>query len=145
MSLLDNRLTDSTAWIEYEGTSVVRPIWNGRANMVELDVAGPTGSIVGLSLRLYDPNSGQWSLYYANSRSSSIYPPVIGGFKDGRGEFFGQEIIDGRSTFVRFVITQRSQNSWHYEQAFSDDGGVTWESNWIAVDTRVEGESDGTP
>jgi hypothetical protein len=133
-------LTGSTTWVEYEGTSIVRKVWDGRANLVELSVAGPAGQIEGLSLRLYDPVARQWSLHFANSRTGALFPPVIGGFTDGRGEFYGQEIIAGRVVYVRFVIAPITPVSWRFEQAFSADGGKTWEVNWIATDTRV-GES----
>lgn len=68
--------------------------------------------------------------------------PVFGEFKDGRGELFGLDTLDGRAILVRFVISNVTPDSWRYEQSFSDDGGKTWEVNWIAVDTRVKGESD---
>ena len=116
------------------GTTVVRKVWNGRANLVELEAEG----FQGLSLRLYDPASGQWSLHYANARDGALTPPVVGDFKDGRGVFYGQEMLNGRLIFVRFVISDITPKSVRFEQAFSDDGGKTWEVNWIAVDTRVE-------
>ena len=130
-------LTGSTTWVEYEGTSVVRKVWNGRANLVELEVEGPAGRIQGLSLRLYNPESRQWSLNFSNSATGTLSPPTIGGFKDGRGEFFSQETLGGWAILVRFVISEMSADSWRFEQAFSDDGGKTWEVNWIATDTRV--------
>jgi hypothetical protein len=135
-------LTGSTAWAEYEGTSVVRKVWNGRANLVELDVDGPAGNIEGLSLRLYNPQSRQWSLNFSNSRGGTMSPPTIGEFKDGRGEFVAQETLDGRAILVRFVISDITPSSCRFEQAFSDDGGKTWEVNWIATDTRVKDDAD---
>jgi len=130
-------LTGSTTWVEYEGTTVVRKVWNGRANLAELEVDGPGGQIEALSLRLYNPQSHQWSLNFANSKGGSLSQPTIGGFKNGRGEFFDQETLDGRASFVRFVISEITPNSARFEQSFSDDGGKTWEVNWIATDTRV--------
>jgi len=135
---LNNPLTGSTTWVEYEGTTVVRKVWNGRANLVELEVDGPSGHIEGLSLRLYNPQSHQWSLNFANSAGGTLTEPTIGSFKNGRGEFFNQETFNGRAIFVRFVISDISANSCRFEQAFSDDGGKTWEVNWIATDTRVK-------
>lgn len=129
-------LTGSTEWVEYEGTSVVREVWGGRANLVELVAEGPAGRIEGLNLRLYDPPTGQWSLYYASSRSGTMSPPVVGSFRDGRGEFFGEEVYDGRTIRVRFVISDITPTSCRFEQAFSADGGASWEVNWVAVDTR---------
>ena len=130
-------LTGSTTWVEYQGTTVVRKIWNGRANLVELEVDGPPGHIEGLSLRLYNPESRQWSLNYSNSASGTMSQPVIGEFKNGRGEFFGQDFLNGRAILVRFIISDITPDSCHFEQSFSDDGGKTWESNWIATDTRA--------
>jgi hypothetical protein len=137
-------LTGSTEWVEYEGTTVVRKVWNGRANLVELDVTGPAGHIEGLSLRLYNPESRQWSLNFSNSASGTLTLPTIGGFENGRGEFYAQETLNGRAIFVRFVISDITPESCRFEQAFSDDGGKTWEVNWIATDTRVKSRADKT-
>jgi putative component of membrane protein insertase Oxa1/YidC/SpoIIIJ protein YidD len=135
-------LTGSTKWVEYEGTSVVRKIWNGRANLVELEVDGPTGHIEGLNLRLFNPQSRQWSLNFANSRDGTLSPPTLGRFKNGCGAFFSQETLNDRAILVRFVISSITPDSCRFEQAFSDDGGKTWEVNWIAIDTRVKDEAD---
>jgi hypothetical protein len=143
LSLLQNPLTGSTTWVEYEGTSIVRKVWHGRANLVELEVDGPAGHIEGLNLRLYNPQSRQWSLHFSNSRLGTMSEPVIGEFKNGRGEFFGRDTLNGRAIFVKFVISNISADSWRFEQSFSDDGGKTWEVNWIAIDTRVK-EAQGS-
>jgi hypothetical protein len=131
-------LTGSTTWVEYEGTTVVRKVWDGRANLVELKAAGPAGNFEGLSLRLYNPQSRQWTLNFANANDGSLSAPTIGGFTNGRGEFFNQETLNGRAIFVRFVISEITATSCRFEQSFSDDGGKTWEVNWIAIDTRVK-------
>jgi len=141
LSLLQRPLTGSGTWVEYEGTSVVSKVWDGRANLVELKVDGPAGSIEGLSLRLYNPETRQWSLHFANSRNGIMTDPVYGKFKDGRGVFYGADTLDGRAILVRFVISQISADSWRFEQSLSDDGGETWVSNWIAIDTRVPDEA----
>jgi len=135
-------LTGSNSWVEYEGTTVVRKIWNGRANLVELVADGPSGHIEALSLRLYNPQSRQWSLNFANSQSGTLSQPAIGGFNNALGEFYDQEAFNGRAIFVRFVISDITPNSCRFEQAFSDDGGKTRELNWIAVDTRVKDASE---
>jgi hypothetical protein len=137
LSRLKGPLTGSTEWAQYTGTTAVRPIWDGRANLVELDVEGPSGRIQGLSLRLYNSASRQWSLNFAGSRNGTLTPPAVGSFKDGRGEFYGLESLDGRPIFVRFVISDITATSVRFEQAFSADGGASWEANWIAVDTRA--------
>src|SRR5215216_8089238 len=108
---LQRPLTGSTTWVEYKGTTVVRKVWNGRANLVELEVDGPAGHIEALSLRLYNPESRQWSLNFANSRVGTMSPPTMGGFKNGRGEFYAQETLDGRAILVRFVISEALQDS----------------------------------
>jgi hypothetical protein len=138
LSRLLRPLTGSGAWVEYEGTTVVRKVWDGRANLVELVADGPSGHFEGLNLRLYNPQSRQWSLNFANSQSGALTQPAIGAFKNGRGEFYSQETFNGRAIFVRFVISDITPNSCRFEQAFSDDGGKTWEVNWIATDTRVK-------
>jgi len=135
---LQRPLTGSTTWLEYEGTTVVRKVFDGRANLVELKVDGPAGHFEGLSLRLYNPQARQWSLNFANINDGSLSTPAIGEFKDGRGEFYDQETYNGRAILVRFVITKVSNDVYRFEQSFSDDGGKTWEVNWIAVDTRTK-------
>ncbi len=135
---LTKPLTGSTTWVEYEGTTVVSKVWGGRANLVELDVSGPAGRIEALSLRLFNPEMRQWSLNFASSRSGEMAPPTLGGFSNGRGEFYNRETLDGRDILVRFVISDITEDSCRFEQAFSADGGKTWEVNWIAVDTRVK-------
>jgi hypothetical protein len=138
LSRLVRPLSGSAEWAEYEGTTVVRKVWNGRANLVELAAEGPAGRFEGLSLRLYNPEARQWSLNFSSSRTGTLSPPSIGEFKDGRGEFYAQETLDGRAILVRFVIRPVTPDSVRFEQAFSDDGGRTWEVNWIATDTRIE-------
>lgn len=135
---LQHPLTGSTTWVEYEGTTVVRKVWNGAANLVELEASGPAGRFEGLSLRLYNPESRQWSLNFSNRRGGTLSPPSIGEFKNGRGEFYSQETLDGRAILVRFVISDITADSCRFEQSYSDDGGKTWEVNWVAVDTRVK-------
>jgi hypothetical protein len=130
-------LTGSTTWVEYDGTSVVREVLDGRANLVELRVEGSAGRIEGMSLRLYNPESRQWSLNFVNAGSGTLSTPTIGEFKDGLGEFYDQETLNGRAILVRFVISGITKDSCHFEQAFSADGGKSWEVNWIATDTRT--------
>jgi hypothetical protein len=141
---LDRRLVGSTTWVEFDGTSVTRKVWGGRANLEEFEVDSPTGHIEGMTLRLYDPQTRQWSLYWATSKSGAMGPPTIGEFKNGRGEFFDTEPSgpNGRSILIRFVWSDITPNSAHFEQSFSDDGGKTWEVNWITDQTRVVDESD---
>jgi hypothetical protein len=131
-------LSGSHDWATYAGTTVVRKVWDGRANLVELEVDGATGHLELLSLRLYNPDAHQWSLNVASSHGGSLGVPTVGDFKHGRGEFMDQETFNGRAILVRFVISDITPDSCHFEQAFSDDGGKTWEVNWIATDTRIK-------
>ena len=131
-------LTGSKTWVEYDGTTVVRKVWGGRANLVELVADGAAGHFEGLNLRLYHPQARQWSLHFANANDGMLTQPTVGEFKVGRGEFYDQEMLNGRAILVRFVISDIQPDSVRFEQAFSDDGGKTWEVNWIATDTRMK-------
>jgi len=130
-------LGGSELWTDYAGTTCVLPIWSGRANLVELDVSGPKGSLQALSLRLFDPRQERWTLNFSNPASGTLAPAMTGGFGGGRrGVFYSAETFDGRPVVVRFIIESTSADSCRFEQAFSPDGGTTWETNWIALDTR---------
>jgi hypothetical protein len=137
-------LTGSNTWVELEGTGACYKIWDGRAQMDTIEIDGPSGHIEGLTLRTYDPQSHQWRLYWANSKSGKLDPPQVGEFKNGRGEFFAQDTIDGKTILIRYVWTDLATKSPHFEQSFSDDGGKTWEVNWITDQTRVTDEADKT-
>ena len=130
-------LTGTDEWVEYDGSTVVRKVWDGKSNLVELEVDGKPGHIEGASWRLYNTEARQWSLNFSNSAGGTLSTPTIGEFKQGRGEFYSQESLNGRSILVRFVIEPKGPDLCHFEQAFSADGGKTWETNWIATDTRV--------
>jgi hypothetical protein len=125
-------------WLHFTGTSVVRPLLDRRANVVELKVAGPTGRIEGLNMRLYEPGAKRWSLTFVNIRDGLLTPSVHGGFHDGVGEFHGDDQLGGRPIKVRFLIHRQGPDRARFEQAFSADDGATWETNWIAVDRRID-------
>jgi hypothetical protein len=131
-------LTGSTEWVEFDGTSVTRPVWDGRANLEEFETDGTSGHVEGMTLRLYDPLGKQWSLFWANSRDGNLAIPTIGSFKDGRGEFYDFERIQDRFVWVRYQWSQITANSAHFEQAFSEDGGRNWEVNWVTDQRRAE-------
>jgi hypothetical protein len=134
---LQHPLSGSTTWLEYNGTSEVRKVWGGKANLVELEVEGPAGQVEALSLRLYNPQTHQWSLNSANSKIGEFGVPTVGEFKNGRGEFFDKEDFNGKPILVRNVWSDITPTSCRFEQAFSTDNGKTWEVNWIAEDTRA--------
>ena len=123
---LQRPLSGSTKWVEYEGTTVVSKVLDGRANLVELKVNGPAGRLEGLSLRLYNPESRQWSLNFANINSGQLTTPSVGEFKNGRGEFYNEDTYNGRAIFVRFVIIKITDDQYRFEQSFSSDGAQTW-------------------
>jgi hypothetical protein len=132
-----NPLAGAPVWSEMDGVSTNRKIWDGRANMDEFEADGPRGHHESMTLRLYNPQMRQWSLFWASSRDGVLgQPPMSGGFKDGRGEFYDQELFQGKAVFVRDVWSDITPSSAHFEQSFSSDGGKTWEPNWIATYTR---------
>jgi hypothetical protein len=132
-------LTGSSEWIDFDGHSVTRKVWGGHAWLEEFETSGASGRVQGLTLRLYNSQTRQWSLYWANSKDGAMsLPPTVGEFKDGVGEFYDQEMYSGRSIFVRYRWSQITPNSAHFEQSFSADGGKTWEVNWITDQTRSE-------
>jgi hypothetical protein len=136
-------LTGSETWVEYNGTSIVQSFWDGRAGLGETEADGPEGHLEAFSLRLYEPDARQWALRYAStggttSTASALTLPTVGEFTHGRGEFYDTEEYRGRSILVRNTWSDITANSIRFEQAFSADGGKTWETNWVTVDTRVE-------
>jgi hypothetical protein len=135
---LRERLKGSKTWDEFESTVVARHLWGGRANIDEYEYEGegPPGRIQGMTLRLYDPKSRQWSLNWANSANGTLDKPVVGSFHDGRGEFYNEDTFEHRSIYVRFIWSDITPTSCRWEQAFSADGGKTWETNWIMEFTR---------
>lgn len=140
VSRLMRPLTGSTTWVQYDGTHIIRKVWNGRANLGELEIDGPAGHIEGLALRLYNPETRQWSESFASSRDGRLGQAMVGEFKNGRGEFFDQETLNGRTVLARSIYSDITPTSYRIEQAFSNDGGKTWEVNWVATHTRMKTE-----
>jgi hypothetical protein len=131
-------LTGSNDWVDLNGTVHVRKVWNGRAQLEEIEADGSTEHLEGLTLFLYNPQAHQWGQYFANSAEGVLNKPQIGEFKNGRGELFDQESFNGRTILVRFVWSDITPDSHHVEQSFSDDGGRTWEPNFVATLTRAK-------
>lgn len=128
---LKERLKGSSEWEEFEGDTVDRKILNGLGNMDENIIYRETGPIHAVTLRLFDPQAQEWSLYWATGISGRLDVPMIGGFKHGLGEFYSQEVFEGRHIFSRFIWSEITTASCKWEQAFSADGGQTWETNWV--------------
>src|SRR5215470_15230923 len=139
-----NPMTGSNKWVEFDGTSVTRKVWEGRSQIEEFETDGPTGHIEGLTLRTYNPKTHEWKLYWANSKDGNVVVPQIGKFKDGAGEFYGMDTLNDKSILIRFIWSKTNTDIPHFEQAFSDDGGKTWEVNWITDQTRVSDTSEKT-
>jgi hypothetical protein len=133
---LKARLQGSTEWEEFPSTCRVRAILSGLGNMDEFTIDSPSGRIEAVTVRLYSPTSREWSIYWAASTGSGRFDvPMVGHFDGPRGEFYSQEVFSGRHIFNRFIWTVNSETC-RWEQAFSVDGGRTWETNWIMDFTR---------
>src|SRR5262245_61530648 len=136
-------LSGSQEWTDLDGTSVVRKVWDGRANLGELEVANSTTHLEGLSMRIYNPESRKWSIYCSNAKDGALGTAMVGQFNNGRGEFYDQETFRGSAIFVRFIFSDITAASFRLEQAFSADGGKTWEPNWIATFVRQKETANG--
>lgn len=137
ISRLIHPLSGSSEWTAYDGVSTVRSVWNGKASLFELEASGPAGHLEGVGLRLYDPTARQWNLNWTNSSIGKLDAPMVGEFRDGRGEFYGPDTLNGRTILVRNGFYDIKPNSSRFEQAFSADGGKTWETNWIMTFDRA--------
>lgn len=129
---LTERLAGGTTWTHFGATSRVEKVMCGPdgvsgGNLDQMFV--PERGFTGMTLRLYDPASGLWSIYWSDTKSHRLFPPTVGRFEDGRGVFFGDDVEGGRPVKVRFVWTGGESPVW--EQAMSADGGETWETNWV--------------
>jgi hypothetical protein len=129
-------LTGSKEWVTLDGKTLVNKVWNGRANLVEYKAEGPSGTLELLGLRWFNPTTGEWSLDFATPGVGVLGNPGVGTFKNGRADFYDYEPIDGRSVLVRFSIWATGADTAQSEQAFSIDGGKSWEVNWINKYTR---------
>lgn len=136
--LLTSRLKDSTTWQDFEATGECHPLQGGLGNM-DYFRTEHFGGITGMSMRFYNPNTRQWSIYWQDSRhKGALLPPMLGCFKDGIGIFEGPEYVDGKEVRARFIWSGISATTARWEQAFSTDDGQTWETNWIMSFTRAE-------
>jgi hypothetical protein len=135
---LRERLKGSADWDEFDGTTEDRSVVGGLGNIGEASLVFNATPLVATSLRLFDPQTRQWSVYFTNSRQGILSPPMMGGFSQGRGEFYAQEPFDGKQIFSRLIWSDITPTSCRWEQAFSADGGRTWETNWIMELTRQQ-------
>ncbi|MDX6620148.1 MAG: hypothetical protein QOK36_2534 [Gaiellales bacterium] len=136
---LRDRLAGSVEWEEFEATSVARPLLDGMGNEDEFR-SEHDGGMIGMSFRFFDADSGQWSIYWADSRRCGVLdPPVFGSFRHGLGIFEGEDTFAGRPILVRFTWSRTTTPGPRWEQAFSADGGESWELNWVMDFTRAGG------
>lgn len=133
---LRERLKGSNSWEEFQAKLEVRKVLGGMGNFDELIMEREGGTMRGATLRLYDLQARQWSIYWADGIHGALAVPEVGSFKDGRGEFYAQEPFEGRMIFSRFIWAVFSESTCRWEQAFSEVGGKTWETNWVADFTR---------
>lgn len=142
VSRLQHPLTGSQSWIDLDGTCVVRKLLDSANNVLELKLSNATDHLEGISVQLYNRQTHQWSLNFAGLSDGMFGQPTVGEFKDGRGEFFDQEPYNGKTILLRKVWSNITPNSARFEEAFSIDGGKTWEINWIATETRITDTSN---
>jgi hypothetical protein len=133
---LRSRLKGCDSWEEFAGQSSVHPILGGLGNFDEVVFQRESGLFYGTTLRLFDVTSQQWRIYWADGSRGMLDVPMVGSFLNGRGEFYTQEIFETRAIFSRFIWTSVSKDACRWEQAFSPDGGQTWETNWTMDFTR---------
>jgi hypothetical protein len=128
------RLEGSTDWEEFETSLETHPVLGGLGNVDSFSRAAEAGGTAweALSLRLFDPETRSWRIWWAaTSEPGRLFPPVAGGFADGRGTFFGDDVHDGRAVRVRYEWKDITATSARWVQGFSIDDGATWETNWV--------------
>lgn len=134
---LVRRLQGCTEWQEFEARQECHPVLDGVGNVDRFVCTFPDGKpLEGMTLRIFDPASRLWSIYWADNRSCQLQPPVLGRFEAGRGQFLGDDVLDGKVIRVVFHWAVLGVDSASWEQAFSADGGKTWETNWRMFMTR---------
>jgi hypothetical protein len=133
---LQQRLAGCDAWWDFDGTCTFWKILGGMGNVDDNVIHQPTGSYRGASVRLFDADTELWSIYWMSDGVSTIEPPVVGRFRDGVGVFEGDDTFDGAPIRVRFTWADVTDISATWAQAFSVDGGATWETNWMMTFER---------
>jgi hypothetical protein len=128
---LKRRLVGADDWWEFDGETSCRSILGGLGNIDDNVLAQPDGPYRALTLRLFNPRTGLWSIWWISDRTLAIEPPVHGRFADGIGTFYGDDVFAGRPIRVRFIWSEMTPRSAKWEQAFSPDNGASWETNWI--------------
>ena len=134
---LTERLAGADTWDTFNATLSVRPILGGLGNVDEFK-AELNGRVVdATTLRVFNPSAEEWSLYWVDSVTAEVQPPVVGRFEGGRGEFFARDKHGDMPVLVRFTWGDITDRSARWDQAFSVDDGKTWETNWVMEFTRA--------
>jgi hypothetical protein len=129
---LNRRLSNCTEWTEFSGRSSTRPILGGSGNLEDNELDLPEGFYRAVALRSYDPATRQWAIWWLDARQPhSLDVPVVGGFDGGVGLFFAEDNLNDRPIKIRFTWDARVPQAPVWEQAFSEDDGATWETNWV--------------
>ncbi len=140
---LKSRLSGCTAWEEFVGSCVVRPLLGGAGNVDDNVIELPAGAYRAVTLRAFDPRTMRWSIWWLDGRDPhQLDTPVVGEFEDDVGAFYADDRFEGRAIRVRFLWTQTRTASPRWEQAFSEDGGATWETNWVMQFTSAKENDD---
>jgi hypothetical protein len=132
-------LTGSADWVEYEGTKTDIPFWGGKADIAEVRADGAAGHLEFIALRLCDSAAHQWSLSFTSAGTGTLAAPLYGEMRNGRIEFIDADTANGRNILVRFVMQAEGLGKASSEQYFSDDGGHSWELNWVNTYTLKNG------
>lgn len=133
---LKERLSGCDDWDHFDGTSETRPILGGFGNIEDNFLDLPGGSYRAVTLRSFDAGSNLWTIWWLDGRApQGLDTPVRGCFKGDTGEFLAEDKLNGRPIKVRFLWRRGTHPRW--EQAFSEDDGATWETNWIMDFTQV--------
>lgn len=138
---LKERLLGCQDWEHFEGRCHMQPLLGGLGNVDDNTLELPSGPYRAVSLRTFDPVKRQWAIWWVDGRHPhSLEPPVIGGFEGGVGEFQCEDVLRGQPIRVRFLWSDVTPVSARWQQAFSADGGATWETNWVMDFERLAGD-----
>lgn len=129
---LKKPLTGSDAWDEFQATQECHPILLGQGNYDIFSTEFESKPFQGLTVRLFDPKTRLWTIYWADSQDMKLDDGKVGSFDGDEGDFFGRESAGGKDVIVRFHWDKRDPKAPVYSRAFSADDGRTWEWNWYS-------------
>ncbi|MBC7934166.1 MAG: hypothetical protein H7Y86_02230 [Rhizobacter sp.] len=136
---LKTRLDHCTEWIEFESTQEMYRILNGTGNIDNFLTSFDGVPFEGMTLRLFDPHTKLWSIYWADSNLGKLDPPVLGSFENNVGHFFTKDIFNKKNILVVFRWDARDPENPVWSQASSADAGQNWEWNWYMFMSRFAG------